>query len=93
MRPSFFLAVCLSSLSLRAQTVAVVQEGPGDVVLFPAGDPANRTTVKLGEKPHEIELTPDGSYRLRFQLWPARGKPQRRHARNHHLCTGYPTSC
>ena len=42
------------------QTVLVVQEGPGRVVLFSAADPSRRKIVKVGEKPHEIELTPDG---------------------------------
>ena len=42
------------------QRVLVVQEGPGEVVLFSAEDPAQRKIIKVGEKPHEIELTPDG---------------------------------
>lgn len=50
----------LLSLALQAQTVAVVQEGPGKVVVFPARDPSHQTAIPVGEKPHEIELTPDG---------------------------------
>jgi hypothetical protein len=42
------------------QKVLVVQEGPGKVILFPAEDPSRRKIIKVGEKPHEIELTPDG---------------------------------
>jgi DNA-binding beta-propeller fold protein YncE len=48
------------SMTLNAQTVAVVQEGRGTVVIFPATDPSRQTTVHVGEKPHEIEVTPDG---------------------------------
>lgn len=42
------------------QTVLVVQEGLGLVVLFSTGDPSQRKTIAVGEKPHEIELTADG---------------------------------
>lgn len=48
------------SLALHAQIVAVVQEGPGKVVVFPARDPSHQTIIAVGDKPHEIELTPDG---------------------------------
>lgn len=50
----------LLPLALQAQTVAVVQEGPGKVLVFPARDPSRQTAIPVGEKPHEIELTPDG---------------------------------
>lgn len=43
-----------------ARTVLVVQEGPGKVVLFSTADPARRKALAVGEKPHEIEVTPDG---------------------------------
>jgi DNA-binding beta-propeller fold protein YncE len=42
------------------QTVLVVQEGLGKVVLFPATDPSRRIEIEVGEKPHEIELSADG---------------------------------
>lgn len=42
------------------QTVLVVQEGRGKVVLFPATDPSRRIEIEVGEKPHEIELSADG---------------------------------
>ena len=44
----------------QEQTVLVVQEGLGKVVLFAASDPFRRSEIKVGEKPHEIELTADG---------------------------------
>ena len=50
----------LLSLALHAQTVAVVQEGPGKVVVFPARDPSHQTAVSVGDRPHEIEMAPDG---------------------------------
>jgi DNA-binding beta-propeller fold protein YncE len=40
--------------------VLVVQEGPGRVVVFPTTDPSHRQSIAVGEKPHEIALTPDG---------------------------------
>ena len=49
-----------SATAASGQTVLVVQEGPGKVVLFSAENPAQRKTIKVGEKPHEIEVTPDG---------------------------------
>ena len=49
-----------SATAAGGQTVLVVQEGPGKVVLFSAENPAQRKTIKFGEKPHEIELTPGG---------------------------------
>jgi len=49
-----------SAAAASGQTVLVVQEGPGKVVLFSPEDPSRRTIVQVGEKPHEIELTPDG---------------------------------
>jgi DNA-binding beta-propeller fold protein YncE len=42
------------------QTVLAVQEGSGKVVLFSTANPERRKTIAVGEKPHEIELTPDG---------------------------------
>jgi hypothetical protein len=45
---------------LSAQTVLVVQEGLDWVVLFSAAEPAQRTVLQVGSKPHEIELIPDG---------------------------------
>ena len=42
------------------QTVLVVQEGLDKVVLFSGVDPSRRKVIEVGEKPHEIELTPDG---------------------------------
>ena len=50
-----------SGTPATARTVLVVQEGLATVVLFSAKDPSQRKTIKVGEKPHEIELTPDGS--------------------------------
>jgi DNA-binding beta-propeller fold protein YncE len=43
-----------------ARTVLAVQEGPGQVVLFSASAPDEKATIAVREKPHEIELTPDG---------------------------------
>src|SRR5215475_1904553 len=54
------IMACMLTLVTQAQTVAVVQEGPGKVVVFPANDPSQRTAITVGEKPHEIEVTPDG---------------------------------
>lgn len=69
LRPSWYkpamrilctVMACMLTLVTQAQTVAVVQEGPGKVVVFPADDPSQRTAITVGEKPHEIEVTPDG---------------------------------
>ena len=49
-----------SAAPSTGQKVLVVQEGPGKVILFSAEDPSRRKIIKVGEKPHEIELTPDG---------------------------------
>ena len=49
-----------SAAPSAGQKVLVVQEGPGKVILFSAKDPSRRQIIKVGEKPHEIELTPDG---------------------------------
>jgi DNA-binding beta-propeller fold protein YncE len=43
-----------------AQTLLVVQEGRGKVVVLSANDPTQRTEIVVGDKPHEIEVTPDG---------------------------------
>jgi DNA-binding beta-propeller fold protein YncE len=47
---------------LSAQTVITVQEGLGTVVLCnaPCRDSSRRATIKVGEKPHEVEVAPDG---------------------------------
>ena len=47
-------------MSLNAQTGLVVQERAGNVILFSIANPSHRTTIPVGAKPHEIELTPDG---------------------------------
>ena len=44
----------------KGQTVLVVQEGPGKVVSFSTLNPSHRVVIDVGEKPHEIELAPDG---------------------------------
>ena len=49
-----------AALDGGGETVLVVQEGPGKVVLFSTADPARRKTIEVGEKPHEIEMAPDG---------------------------------
>src|SRR5262245_57866344 len=49
-----------SAAPSTGQKVLVVLEGPGKVILFSAEDPSRRKIIKVGEKPHEIELTPDG---------------------------------
>jgi DNA-binding beta-propeller fold protein YncE len=66
----------LLSLALHAQTVAVVQEGPGKVVVFPARDPSHQTVIAVGDKPHEIEVTSDGrtAYVSNFGLLEANHK-------------------
>jgi DNA-binding beta-propeller fold protein YncE len=66
----------LLSLALHAQTVAVVQEGPGKVVVFPAHDPSHQTAVSVSPRPHEIEVAPDGltAYVSNFGLLEANHK-------------------
>lgn len=44
----------------KGRTVLVVQEGPGKVVFFSAREPRHRESTSVGEKPHEIEMSPDG---------------------------------
>jgi len=70
------LIACLLSLTLHAQTAAVVQEGPGKVVVFPARDPSHQTAIPVGDRPHEIELSPDGrtAYVSNFGLLEANHK-------------------
>ena len=69
-------AIACLSLAAQAQTVAVVQEGPGKVVVFPTRDPSRQTVIAVGDKPHEIELTPDGrtAYISNFGLLEANHK-------------------
>jgi DNA-binding beta-propeller fold protein YncE len=55
-----FLLAWIVSPVLTAQTVLIVQEGPGKVVVFSAADAGRRTAIPVGSKPHEIEVTPDG---------------------------------
>ena len=76
MRVFCILLSCTISFVLQAQTVLVVQEGPGQVVLFRAHEPSHRSTIKVGDKPHEIELTPDGrtAYVSNFGLLEANHK-------------------
>jgi DNA-binding beta-propeller fold protein YncE len=66
----------LFSIALYAQTAAVVQEGPGKVVVFPANNPSDQTVIPVGAKPHEIELAPDGlvAYVSNFGLLEANHK-------------------
>ena len=47
-------------MTIEAQTVLVVQEGRGKVVAFSAAEPSQRTLIEVGDKPHEIDVTPDG---------------------------------
>lgn len=44
----------------RAQTLVAVQETLGQVTLFSPAAPTRRRIIPVGEKPHEIELAPDG---------------------------------
>ena len=55
-----FSLLSLWPFSLHAQTVLVVQEGLNQVTLFSAINPAERKVIAVGNKPHEVELTPDG---------------------------------
>lgn len=44
----------------KGHTVLVVQEGLGQVSVFSTANVSHRKVIDVGEKPHEIELTPDG---------------------------------
>lgn len=44
-----------------ARVVLVVQEGPGNVVVFSSANPDHRHTISVGKKPHEIVASPDGN--------------------------------
>jgi DNA-binding beta-propeller fold protein YncE len=46
--------------SRKGHTVLVVQEGLGQVIAFSTANVYHRKAIDVGEKPHEIELTPDG---------------------------------
>lgn len=46
--------------SRKGHTVLVVQEGLGRVISFSTANAYRRKVIDVGEKPHEIELTPDG---------------------------------
>jgi DNA-binding beta-propeller fold protein YncE len=61
MRIATSIAAWIMPIALSAQTILVVQEGRGKVVVFNAGDASNRASITVGEKPHEIEVAPDGS--------------------------------
>lgn len=62
-------------MSLNAQTILAVQEGKGQMTIFRPGD-GQTTVIPLGEKPHEIELSPDGktAYVTNFGLLEANTK-------------------
>lgn len=49
-----------STVPMNSRTLLVVQEGLNDVVFIDILDPSHTHVVSVGEKPHEIELTPDG---------------------------------
>ncbi|MGJ5820246.1 YncE family protein [Paludibaculum fermentans] len=55
-----FASAALMSASPTRKTVLVVQEGLGQVTAFSPGDLEHRKIIQVGEKPHEIEVTPDG---------------------------------
>lgn len=55
------LSFALHAQTVNAQTVAAVQEEPGKVVVFPARHPSHQTVVSVGDRPHEIEVAPDGT--------------------------------
>ncbi|QOY87902.1 YncE family protein [Paludibaculum fermentans] len=55
-----FASSALLSGNASRKTVLVVQEGLGQVILFPPDHPERKKAVRVGEKPHEIEVTPDG---------------------------------
>ncbi|QNI31373.1 YncE family protein [Alloacidobacterium dinghuense] len=76
MRIFYSMIAGILTLTLHGQTIAVVQEGPGKVLVFPAADPSHPTAIAVGEKPHEIELTPDGrtAYVSNFGLLEANHK-------------------
>ncbi len=44
----------------KERSVLVVQEGLGRVIAFSTANPQRRKVIAVGEKPHEIELIPDG---------------------------------
>jgi DNA-binding beta-propeller fold protein YncE len=44
----------------KGHTILVVQEGLGQVIAFSTANVYHRKVIDVGEKPHEIELTPDG---------------------------------
>jgi DNA-binding beta-propeller fold protein YncE len=54
----------------------VVQEGPGKVVLFPIRHPRQTYEIKVGDKAHEIAVSPDGhtAYVSNFGLLEANHK-------------------
>jgi len=58
---AWLLSFALHMQTVTAQTVAVVQEGPGKVVVFPVRDPSHQTVISVGDRPHEIEVAPDGT--------------------------------
>jgi DNA-binding beta-propeller fold protein YncE len=60
MRVPCLLMATLLSAPLAAQTILVVQEGPGKVVIFNSANPTRHTSISVGSKPHEIEIAPDG---------------------------------
>jgi len=58
---AWLLSFVFHAQTVPAQTVAAVQEGPGKVVVSPARDPSHQTVVSVGDRPHEIEVAPDGT--------------------------------
>lgn len=74
-------------------TVLVVQEGRGCVVLFSSADPSGKTRVPVGEKPHEIELSPDGRHGLRLELRSSGSQLERGHAGDDDFCPGCGEAC
>ncbi len=75
MRFAFMLPLIFAD-GARAQTVLVVQEGLGKLVFLDARDQTKQLSIPLGEKPHEIEISPDGktAYVSNFGLLEANKK-------------------
>jgi DNA-binding beta-propeller fold protein YncE len=76
MRVLCILICGILASALHAQTILAVQEGPGKVAFIPAADPSHPTAIKVGDKPHEIELSSDGrtAYVSNFGLLEANHK-------------------
>ena len=69
----------------------VVQEGLGQVIAFSTASVYHREIIDVGEKPHEIALTPGREHCVRLEFWPVGSQSPHRNTRHNDLRPGCAT--